>query len=195
LAFSLLLSGCATLFGWDIHAPGVLSQRFYERVEPLDQRIGLYLDPSFSDLISKNKGGRFADPQTYYIGEAYVPLVIEGFQRGFGEFLFLEDEPRREVLAQYGITYAVYIRPRAFTNDVTLKGQKVGFESDTFVFDADLNLLDRFQTTGTSDSKKVFAKRGGPQVNLNGALENNVESIVLHIQDAVRSGRWKKGAA
>jgi hypothetical protein len=191
----LVLVGCATLFGWDIHAPAVLSQRFYERVQPAPQRVALYLDPTLFGMISKNKGGRFADPQTYHIGEAYVPIVIEGFQRGFDEFILIEEEPTQEVLAQYAIPYLVYVRPKAFGNDVTMKGQTVAFETETFVFDKDLGLLDRFRTSGKSDSKKVFAKKGGPQVNFNAALENNTESLVLYIQDAIRTGRWQGGAA
>jgi hypothetical protein len=189
------LSGCATLFGWDIHAPAVLSQRFYENVEPTPQRVALYLDPSLFGMISKNKGGRFADPQTYHIGEAYVPIVIEGFQRGFDEFILIEEEPTQGILAQYAIPYLVYVRPKAFENDVSLKGQVVAFETETLVFDKDLTLLDRFRTSGKSDSKKVFAKKGGPQVNFNAALENNTESVILYIQDAIRAGRWREAKA
>jgi len=195
LFFALTLSGCATLFGWDIHAPAVLSKRFYEHVAPEPQRLALYLDPSLLKLISLNKGGRFADPQTYHIGEAYVPMVIEGFQQGFSEFILIEEEPTQAVLAQYAIPYLVYVRPKVFENDVSLKGQVVGFETETLVFDKDLRLLDRFRTSGQSDSKKVFAKKGGPQVNFNAALENNAESIILYIQDAIRTGRWQEKKA
>ena len=192
---ALLLSGCATLFGWDIHAPAILSQRFYERVEPENQRVGLYLDPSFFQWISTNKGGRFADPQTYHVGEAYAPILIEGFQRGFTEFVLIETEPTQAMLRQFAIPYLVYVRPKTFANDVTMKGQAVSFETEALVFDQDLGLVDRFTATGTSDAKKVFAKKGGPQVNLNAALENNAESMTLHIQDAIRSGRWKGAAS
>lgn len=189
----LFLTGCATLFGWDIHAPAALSQRFYDRVRPAQHRVGLYLDPSFTGLISKNKGGRFADPQTYHIGEAYIPIVIEGFQQGFTEFVLLESEPTQEILTRYAIPYLVYVRPRAFENDVTLKGQAVSLKTETLVFGPELLLVDRFETEGSSDAKKVFAKKGGPQVNLNAAIENNAESMILHIQDALRSGRWQQG--
>ncbi|OQA58377.1 MAG: hypothetical protein BWY42_00087 [Candidatus Omnitrophica bacterium ADurb.Bin277] len=191
----LLASGCATLFGWDIHAPGVLSNRFYSRVLPQEQRIGLYLDPSLHGMISTDRGGRFADPQTYHIGEAYVPMAIEAFQQGFTEFVLIESEPTQEMLRQYAIPYLVYIKPGDFGNDVTLKGQAVSFETEVFVFDRNLGFVDRFTTTGSSDAKKVFAKKGGPQVNLNAALENNAESIALHIQDALRSGRWVKNVS
>jgi predicted small secreted protein len=189
---SMVLSGCATFFGWDIHAPALLSQRFYERVEPAPQRLALYLDPSLFKLISQNKGGRFADPQTYHIGEAYIPIVIEGFQRGFSEFILIEEEPTRQVLAQYAIPYLVYVRPKGFENDVSLKGQGVAFATETLVFDTNLTLLDRVLSSGKSDSKKVFAKKGGPQVNFNAALENNVESTVLYLQDAIRTQRWQE---
>ena len=188
---ALPLSGCATFFGWDIHAPALLSQRFYEHVQPQPQRLALYLDPSLPQMTSQNKGGRFADPQTYHIGEAYIPIVIEGFQQGFSEFILMEEEPTQAVLAQYAIPYLIYVRPKAFENDVSLKGQIVAFETEALVFDQDLALLDRFRTSGKSDSKKVFAKKGGPQVNFNAALENNTESMILYAQDALRNGRWQ----
>lgn len=191
----LTFSGCATLFGWDIHAPAVLSQRFYSRVQTQNQRLAVYVDPSLTGLISKNKGGRFADPQTYHIGEAYIPILIEGFQQGFSEFILIENEPSQEILSRYGVPYLVYVRPRAFLNDVTLKGQAVSFETETLVFDRDFNLMDRFQNTGSSDARRVFAKKGGPQINLNASLENNVETMILHIQDAIRSNRWQGGKA
>jgi hypothetical protein len=189
---ALTLSGCATLFGWDIHAPALVSKRFYEHVHPVPQRLALYLDPSLFQLVSKNKGGRFTDPQTYHIGEAYIPIVIEGFQQGFSEFILIEEEPTRGVLSQYAIPYLIYVRPKVFENDVSLKGQVLAFETEALVFDTNLRLLDRFRTSGRSDSKKVFAKKGGPQVNLNAALENNVESMVLYLQDAIRTGRWQE---
>lgn len=192
--FCFLVSGCATLFGWNIHAPAVLSQNFYQEVQPEQQRVALYMDPSISGLVSKNKGGRTADPQTYYIGEAYVPMLIEGFQQGFTEFILLETEPSQEVLQRYGIAYLLYVRPRAFENNVSLKGQVLGFETEQFVFDGKLRPLDRFRSKGTSDSKKVFAKKGGPEVNFNGALENNIKSMVIYAQDAVRTGRWGRQA-
>jgi len=106
---ALPLSGCATFFGWDIHAPALLSQRFYEHVQPQPQRLALYLDPSLPQMTSQNKGGRFADPQTYHIGEAYIPIVIEGFQQGFSEFILMEEEPTQAVLAQYAIPYLIYL--------------------------------------------------------------------------------------
>jgi len=191
LGCAILLSGCATIFGWDIHAPALVSQRFYEHVQPMPERLALYLDPSIPAWISKNKGGRFADPQTYHIGEAYVPIVIEGFQQGFGEFILMEEEPTQAMLRQYAIPHLVYVRPQAFNNDVSLKGQVLELQTETLVFDQELRLLDRFRTSGKSDSKKVFAKKGGPQVNLNAALENNAEGMILYIQDALRSGRWE----
>jgi len=191
-AWAWAFSGCAALFGWNIHAPAVLSAGFSSEVRTEPQRIALYIDPSIARLVSKNKGGRFADPQTYHIGEAYSPMLIEGFQQGFSEFILLETEPSQDVLRQYAIPYVIYVRPKAFTNDVTLKGQTLGFETETFVFDQRLGLLDRFQTTGISDSKKVFAKKGGPEVNFNAALEMNIKSLILHVQDALRTGRWGK---
>lgn len=191
----IVFSGCATLFGWDIRAPAVLSQEFLREVSPMPQRVALYIDPSIPGLISKEKGGRFADPQTYHIGDAYIPMLIEGFQQGFTEFVLLESEPSQEVLTRFAIPYLIYVRPKRFANDVTLKGQVLVFDTEALVFDPSLKLLDRFRAEGKSDAKKVFAKKGGPQVNFNAALENNIRAIVLHAQDALRTGRWGKAAA
>ncbi|MBI4388416.1 MAG: hypothetical protein HY582_05180, partial [Candidatus Omnitrophica bacterium] len=81
LITTFLFSGCATIFGWSIHAPGVLSNRYYEQVKPAPQRIGLYLPNELIQFESKERGGRLADPQRYFIGESFVPMAIEGFQR------------------------------------------------------------------------------------------------------------------
>ena len=86
IIFVLFQAGCASIFGWDIHAPGILSESFYQSVKPLPNRIGLYLDPSLLTYQSKDRGGRTADPQIYHVGEAYGPMLLEGFQTAFEEF-------------------------------------------------------------------------------------------------------------
>lgn len=186
LVFSLvffLLSGCARLFGWDIHAPGILSTRFAQTIQPVPERIALYLPPELLSYESKDRGSRTADPQTYHIGEALAPMMVEAFQTGFDEFIFLETGPTREILKRYGIPRTAVVRVKEFKNRVTLKGQIVTLVTETVVLDPELRPLAQFESKGTSDAQKVFAKKGGPEVNLNAALENNVRAIVQHIQD------------
>lgn len=190
LVLSIISAGCTALFGWDIHAPGILSQNFAFNVRPVKNRVGLYLEPSVWNYISKNRGGRFADPQTYHVGEAYVPMVIEGFQEGFEEFIFFEIEPTPEIIKQYGIEYTAAVRIREFGNRVTMKGQAVQISTETLVFDRNFQPLARFASLGSSDAEKIFAKKGGPEVNLNAAIENNVIAVVQYIQDSIRTGHW-----
>ena len=73
----LLLAGCATIFGWDIHAPGVLSNNFFQKVSPVPERVALWMEPGLIPYISKDRGGKTADPQTYHVGEAFGPMLIE----------------------------------------------------------------------------------------------------------------------
>lgn len=188
---SLFLFGCAALFGWDIHAPGILSENFSYRIRPMKERVALYLESSVWEAVSKNRGGWSADPQTYHIGEAYVPMVVEGFQAGFEEFIFLEIEPTPSLARQYDIPYTAVIRMKDFGNRVTLKGQAVILTTETVILDRNLNELGRFQSHGASDAEKIFAKKGGPEVNLNAAIENNVMAIVQYIQDSIQTGKWK----
>ena len=183
LGLAFIQTGCAAIFGWNIHAPGILSENFSKRLTPVHERVALYLAPGFLSYQSKNKGGRTADPQTYYIGEALGPMLIEGFQDGFDEFIFLETEPSPPILKRYGIRRLVVVRVKDFENSVTLKGQAVTLVTETAVFDQDMRLLSQFESAGTSDSQKVFAKKGGPEVNLNAAIENNVLAIVAQLQD------------
>ncbi len=185
-------SGCAALFGWDIHAPGILSQNFSFNIQPTQSRVGLYLEPSVWKYLSKNRGGRFADPQTYHVGEAYVPMVIEGFQGGFEEFIFFETEPTPELAKQYAVPYVVIVRIEDFGNKVTMKGQAVQIRTQTAVLDPQFNVMGRFISTGSSDAEKIFAKKGGPEVNLNAAIENNVIAMVQYIQDSIRTGNWNR---
>lgn len=186
----LSFTGCARLFGWDIHAPGILSQDFERRLQPVQQRVALYIDPAVWSFESKNRGGKLADPQTYHVGEAFVPMAIEAFQQGFEEFIFLEIEPTPAILKQYGIPYVTVVRIHSFGNRVTLKGQAVELVTEVAVFDQNMQSLGKLEARGSSDAQKVFAKKGGPQVNLNAAIENNVIATVQYIQDAIRTGKW-----
>lgn len=189
-AVVLLFSGCAALFGWDIHAPGALSNGFFYQVQPVQERIALYLEPGTLDYESRLRGSWSADPQTYHIGEAFVPMAIEGFQSGFEEFILLETEPTPELLAHYGIQYLAVVRIKDFGNRVTWKGQALRITTETALLDTAMKRLARFDSEGVSDAEKVFAKKGGPQVNLNAAIENNIMAMVRHIQDSVRAGNW-----
>jgi len=187
LIFSLfLLTGCASIFGWDIHAPGLLSEGFIQSVQPAHQRIALYFPKDLLSYVSKDRGGRTADPQTYHVGESYGPMIIEAFQSAFAEFIFLEMEPSADLLKQYAVPYLVAVKIKNFNNEVSGSGQILSLATETTIFDSDLTVIEHFESTGTSDVKRVFAKKGGPQVNLNLALENNIMSIVEHIQDVLK---------
>ncbi len=190
-AASLALQpGCATLFGWNIHAPGMLSVNFADKVEPMRQRVALYLDPAVYDYISKDKGNWAADPTTFYIGEAYAPMLLEGFQQAFDEFILMEAEPDTSIMKQYGIPYLAVVRIKDFQNRMTWKGQGVGLVTETVIYDMVMNRRDYFESRGTSDVEKVFAKKGGPEVNLNAALENNIAVLIQYMQDSLRSNKW-----
>ncbi len=185
-----LLAGCATLFGWNIHAPGILSAQFAQEVPELDQRVALYLPPQLLTYKSTNRGGKFADPQTYYVGEAYAPMLIEGFQAAFKEFVLVEVEPTPDVLRQYGIPYLVVVGIKDLGNRVTLKGQAVALTTEAVVYDTNLNVLSYFESSGVSDAQKVFAKKGGPEVNLNAALERNIIAVLQYVQDGITTGKF-----
>jgi len=188
--FSLQM-GCASIFGWDIHAPGILSENFSQTVPPIHERIALYLPADLLEYKSYDRGGRTADPQTYHVGEAFGPMLVEAFQTGFDEFIFLETEPTSVILKQYGVQHLVLVRIKEFKNRVTWGSHAVGLTTETVVLDSSLNPLGRFEATGTSDAKKVFAKKGGPQVNLNAAIENNVLAIMQYLQDSIQKGLWE----
>jgi hypothetical protein len=185
---ALFLSGCARLFGWDIHAPGLLSEGFAGAVPPAHERVALYLPPEVLKFESRARGSRWADPQTYHVGEAYGPMLVEAFQQAFDEFILMETEPRAPMLKRYGILFLVTVRIKNFRNRVTLRGQVLELVTEAAVLDQDLRLLARFDATGTSDTRKVFAKKGGPEVNLNAALEANILALVQYLQDSLRQG-------
>jgi len=181
----LLFSGCAALFGWKIHAPALLSQDYYGKVAPAHGRVALYLPDEVLQYKSTNRGGALADPQTYFVGEAFVPMVLEAFQRAFQEFVFFETEPDERMMRRYGIERLAVIRIRALKNRVTLKGQALQLETETRVYDEALTPVAAFESIGTSDAKKVFSKKGGPEINLNFAIENNVTAVVQYLQDKI----------
>ena len=181
--FLLFLTSCATLYGWKIHAPGVLSQEFSQKIKPRNERIGLYLSPSLLIHESKEKGGALADPQVYYIGEALAPMLVEAFQAAFSEPIMLETEPTPEIMKRYGIPRIATVRIKEFYNRVTLKGQTLTLVTETSVLDKNLLPLALYESRGVSDAQKVFSKKGGPEVNLNEAIESNVLATVQQLQD------------
>lgn len=136
--------------------------------------------------VSEDRGGKTADPQTYHVGEAYGPMLLEVFQYGFDEFIFLEIPPSKEIVRQYAIPYTVVVRITGFKNEVSWSGQKISIETETVILSSELNVVEKFRSSGSSDVKRVFSKKGGPQVNLNLAIENNIMSIVEHIQDFLK---------
>ena len=194
-ALVLLLQGCAALFGWDIHAPGILSADGAARIRPVPERVALYFGPELVRYESRARGSRTADPTTFHAGEAFAPILIEAFQSGFEEFVMMETDPTADILEQYGIKYLAVVRIRDFQNRMTWKGQALTLRTETAVLDSHLQPLARFESRGTSDAEKVFAKKGGPEVNLNAALENNAIGILQYLQDAIRSGQWKSGGS
>ena len=182
----LLLTGCASIFGWDIHAPGLLSDGFIKSVQPAHQRIALYFPKELLNVVSTDRGGRTADPQTYHVGEAYGPMLIEAFQTSFDEFIFLEAEPSADLLKQYAIPYLVVVKIKNFNNEVNWSGQGLMIQTETTVFDSNMIAVERFESSGSSDVKRVFSKKGGPQVNLNLTIENNIMAIIEHVQDILK---------
>ena len=187
-----LFAGCAALFGWDIHAPGMMSYGFAQRIQPVNERIALYADPAAWNFQSRDRGSRTADPQTYHVGEAFVPMLIEGFQQAFDEFVFMEVEPTADILKQYGIPRLAVVRIRGFKNRVTWSGEgELQLFTETIMLDQNLRQIVRFESQGVSDAEKIFAKKGGPEVNLNAAIENNIRAIVQHVQDSLRTGAWQ----
>ena len=188
IVFCLLLAGCAALFGWDIHAPGILSENFIHTIHPMGQRVALYVDPKFSQYISKDRGSALSDPQTYHVGEAFLPMLIEGFQQGFEEFIMLEVQPTQDILKQYAIPHTVAVTLKGFDNikGKPLNRQVITIETEAVIYDSNLNTLAKFNSEGSSDARKVFGKKGGPQVNLNAAAENNILAIVQFVQDWLR---------
>lgn len=186
-----MLSGCAALFGWKIHAPGILSQNYYGQVSQDGGRIALYLPDDVLAYQSTDRGGKLADPQTYFVGEAFVPMILEAFQQGFREFIFFETEPDAQMMQAYDIPLLAVVRIRDLKNKVTLKGQAVQLETETRLYNSFLQPVAAFESIGSSDAKKVFAKKGGPEVNLNAAIENNLIAMIQYLQDkqaAMRHG-------
>ncbi len=191
LLFSVGICGCARLFGWDIHAPGLLSEGFYQHVAVEKAAVALYLMPGTEAYVARDRGSRWADPQTFYIGEAAAPILIEAFQAAFERFAFVEEEPTAAVLQRHGFDYLVAVRIGGFRNRVTLKSQRVILELEAEVYNKDLMRVAHFKSRGMSEAFRVFAKKGGPEVNLNAAIENAVVSMIYFLQENLRNRVWE----
>ena len=183
LACITLFSGCMTLFGWKIHAPGILSNAFFQSVEVQKTRLALYIPEDLHTKISTDKGTFFSDPQVYAIGEAFVPMLIEAFNYSFSEFILFEIPPTSTLLHTYGIHQLAIVEITGFRNRKSLKGQGLDLHTQTTLLDKNMQPLYQFKTRGTSEAPDVFAKKGGPEVNLNASIESALQSIVQTIQD------------
>ncbi len=179
-------SGCA-IFHWDIHAPGILSNSFYQKVNSDNYRIALYLPDSLLHYESTDRGGKFADPQTYHVGEALAPMTVEAFQHAFSELVLLEASPTKEILQRYQISKLIVPEIKSFNNQVSIKGQGVQLQTFVIVYDSQLQFEVHYEASGTSEAQKVFSKKGGPEVNLNAAIENNLLATVQFLQDYLRT--------
>ncbi len=181
-----LQAGCTAIYGWNIHAPGLLSDEFARDIPQVSKRVALYIPEGQKEFISKDKGTFWSDPQTYYIGEAFVPMLIESFQSGFTEFVLMEALPNPDIMNQYAIDAVVVSEIKDFSNRKTLPAQGLDIYTDTTIFNRELKLIRRFETRGTSEAKGTFAKKGGLEVNLNAAIEGNLRETVLQVQDALK---------
>ena len=182
------------LFGWDIHAPGLLSENFSRDITPLPERVALYFSPDLLTFESSDRGSRSADPQTFHVGEALAPMLVEGLQNVFEQFVFLETEPTSEILKRYAISYLVLVRIKNFRNRVTMKGQTLALTTEVSLRDPDLKEVGRFEARGESQAEQVFKKKGGPEVNLNAALERNVLATIQSLEDSIRNRSLKEEA-
>jgi len=188
IAFLLIHTGCAALYGWNLHAPGLLSSEFAADIPQASHRVALYIPEGMIGTISKDKGTWYSDPQTYYIGEAFAPMLIEAFQHGFKEFVLMEAEPTTTMMQRYGIEYLAVVTIKDFKNRHRIKGQGLDLLTETTIFKPDLSLLARFETRGTSEAPGIFAKKGGPEVNLNNTIESNLRSVVNYTQELLQTG-------
>jgi len=179
--------GCTALYGWNIHAPGLLSEDFARDIPVATERLALYVPADMKSSVSKDKGTRLSDPQTYYLGESFVPMLVEAFQHGFEEFVLMETVPTAALMNQYGIDYLAVVEIKGLKNRKDMKGQGLDVFSETTLFGRDLKLKARYETKGSSDARRVFAKKGGPEVNLNAAIESNLSSVVVYLQDRIRT--------
>lgn len=181
-----LLSGCTAIYGWNIHAPGLLSDEFAADIPAVPHRIALYIPEGQKEFVSKDKGTIWSDPQTYYVGEAFVPMLIESFQTGFAEFVLMEALPTPALMQRYGIEALAVTEIKGFTNRKAYSAQGLDIYTETALFNRDLKLIRRFETRGTSEARGTFAKKGGLEVNLNAAIEGALRETVSQVQEALK---------
>ena len=105
-------------------------------------------------------------------------MMLEAFQHSFQEMVLIETEPTASIMKQYGIFYLMVVEIKGFENRKNLRGQGLDLLTETTIFNQDLTLVARFETRGTSEARKVFAKKGGPEMNLNAAIESNLRSVI-----------------
>ena len=180
------LFGCTAIYGWNIHAPGILSGEFARDIPQSPHRVALYVPEGQKEFVSKDKGTRLSDPQTYYVGEAFVPMLAEAFRSSFSEFVMMEAIPTPAIMKQYGIEMLAVSEIKDFKNRKTLSAQGLDLYTETSLFSPNLKMIRRFEARGTSEAPGTFSKKGGLEVNLNAAIEGNLREVIAQVQDALK---------
>lgn len=120
-----------------------VDNQFYETVSQRPLSVGLIMNQDYRNYKSKDRGNDWADPQTYYLGEAITPLTVSYFEKGFKEVRAYDERPKSAKSEDF------FIQPeiRRFENDVSFSEQEIYLILGAFIFDKNLKLIDEAEVS------------------------------------------------
>jgi len=150
LIFSFALAGCHT-----IHPVAQPDSALLKSISPKSAKIGLVLDSVYRDYKSKDRGDMFADPQTYLIGQALVPLTTAYFEKAFQSVSVYETLPNK--LELHGEGYVIRPRIREFDNElIGFSEQEISVTLAAEIYDQNMNLMKEVKAHAYEEGKLGF---------------------------------------
>ncbi len=183
LLLSVILCGCHT-----IRPVTTTYDEFIQPVAKMPLEVGLVMDETYRNYVSKDRGDALADSQTYYVGEALLPLTTTYFQSAFEAVQIFDTLP-----AKKGAINLDYVIAMEILNFDNLISGIIGTEQEIVVtlkaniYDQNLRLI---KTQSATDSYEgsigAFGSTKKSSIVVSRALQKTLAMLIGKIQSVLR---------
>ena len=174
LTLAIILSGCHS-----IRPMAVADGGYLDRLPKSPKSILLVMDDNYRNYVSTDRGNDSADPQTYYVGEALVPLTETFLKRAYAQVETRAGMPS-DIESQKG-KFIIYPKVKSFANQLEIMGCKqtidVALAAD--IFDANRNPV------GQSFGEGSATANLGAAAMFLGSTKKSGQTVSWALQDAL----------
>ena len=161
-----------------------VTDEYFQSVSKQPYSAGLVMDSGYRNYKSKDRGNAVADPQTYYIGEALVPLTLSYFGQAFEQVEVYEEFPDKANLAKEDF----FIRPeiRLFDNEITLGEQEILLTLGAEIYDRNLRKISEVEAKARHQGRLgFFSSTKDSRGIVNIAMQKCLQKLLSLIKDAL----------